>query len=152
MSLHLRQTFMGTCECRNVVTLSYISWSRPAERGQTDTRKDITSQLMVKFLFWRKVCYYDFVFVFFSIINCMLYSHSGVKGQHSGISSPSTKWIWRWYEVHSLVRKHLQPEPSNQAQIRMFLVVVAVTIMVVVVVMCVDKRSAAAVSFRIPPT
>lgn len=55
-------------------------------------------------------------------------------------------------EVHSLVRKHLQPEPFNQAQIRVFLVVVTVTIMVVVVVMCVDKRSAAAVSFKNPPT
>lgn len=70
--------------------------------------------------------------------------------QESVLLPPSG--IWRWYEVHSLVRKHLQPEPSNQAQIRMFLVVVTVTIMVVVVVIYVDKRSAAAVSFKNPPT
>lgn len=55
-------------------------------------------------------------------------------------------------EVHSLVRRHLQPEPSNPAQIRMILVVVTATIMVAVV-MCVDRRSsAAAVSFRNSPT
>lgn len=88
---------------------------------------------------------------FLLLIACCTHTQGSKDNVQESVLLPPSG-IWRWYEFHSLVRKNLQPEPSNQDQIRMFLVVVTVTIMVVVVVMCVDKRSAAAVSFRIPPT
>lgn len=92
-----------------------------------------------------------FGFFFQLLIACCTHTQGSKDNTQESVLLPPSG-IWRQNEVHSLVRKHLQPEPSNQAQIRMFLAVVTMTIMAVVVVMCVDKGSAAAVSVRNFPT